>query len=133
MYLHRPMEDSQPERLTTAARHFNKQFLPRFATVPDIKPETIIAGTARMAGTMLFRSFKASDEARLKGPKLLDILFETLRAAGHDISDQSLDNKDVSTAASQLWLRESQALLDPVVLAYCESAGLSPEEAAHAL
>ena len=127
------MDEPLPGRLTAAAEHFNKQFLPRFATVRDIKPETVIVGTARMAGTMLSRSFAASDEATLKGPKLLDILFERLRAMGHDVSDQSLDNKDATTAGSQLWLRESQALLDPVVLAYCKSAGLSPEEAAHAL
>lgn len=133
MYRVLPMNEPLPGRLAAAAEHFNKQFLPRFATVRDIKPETIIVGTARMAGTMLYRSFAASDEARLKGPKLLDILFETLREMGHDIGDQSLDNKDVSTAASQLWLRESQALLDPVVLGYCQAAGLSPEEAAHAL
>ena len=139
------INDQQPARLTAAAERLNALFVQRFATVPDAKAETIIAGTARMAGTMLFRSFAPpgssfepgttvlSDEANVKGPKLMDILFGTLRSAGHTITEQELDNRDATTEASQLSLEESQALLDQAVLAYCESAGLTFEDAAYAL
>ena len=136
--------DPRLERLTAAAEHLNTTFLPLFETVPDVQPETVIAGTARMAGTMLFRSFAPagsafepgtavlSDEANAKGPKLMDIMFVTLRSAGHTITEQELDNRDATTEASQLSLKESQALLDGAVLSYCESAGLTFEDAAYA-
>jgi hypothetical protein len=137
--------DSEIERLSAAAGALNKAFLPRFETVPDIEPETVVGATARMAGTMLFRSFTppggridpgavvVSDEANTRGPKLMELMFATLRHAGHDITEQSLDDRDATADAVQLSLAETQALLDPAVRAYCESAGITLEEAAHAL
>lgn len=134
-----------PERLTAAADHFNKAFLPQFAKRDDISAETIVAGTARMAGTMLLRSFAPpaqsfepqtialSEEASVKGPQLMKLMLATLQALGHAPTEQDLKSQGASTAASQLDLRETRQLLDLIVLAYCESTDLALEDAAYAL
>ena len=134
-----------PERLTAAADHFTKSFLPQFAKRDDIAAETIVAATARMAGTMLFRSFAPpaqsieagtivlSDEANVKGPKLMSLMLATLQALGHALTEHDLKSEEATTAGSQLDLRETRQLLDLSVLAHCEATDLALEDAAYAL
>jgi len=136
--------NDRSERLTAAADYFNRSFLPLFAKRDDITAETIIAATARMAGTTLFRSVTPpaqslkpqivlSEEAGVKGPKLTNLMLETLKPLGHALSEQDLKGQNASTEASQLDLRETRQLLDLTVLAHCEATELSLEDAAYAL
>ena len=136
--------NNRPERLTVAADYFNKSFLPLFAKREDITAETIIAATARMAGTTLFRSVTPpaqslkppivlSEEASVKGPKLTNLMLETLKPLGHALTEQDLTGANATTAASQLTLRETRQLLDLTVLAHCEATDLPLEDAADAL
>ena len=47
----------KPDRIIAAADYFNADFRRLLATERGIHLETLIASSARMAGTMLFRSF----------------------------------------------------------------------------
>ena len=75
------MSDQPHDRIVAAADHFNKQFLPRFGTREDLRSETIIAATARMAGTMLFRSFAPATERFDPGTVVLSDAADTLAAS----------------------------------------------------
>lgn len=137
--------NDRPERFTVAADYFNRSFLPLFAKRDDISAETIIAATARMAGTTLSRSFAPPapsfgpqtmalcDEVDMKKPKLVSLMLATLQPLGHALTEQALKGNDATTAASQLTLRETRQLLDLTVLAHCEATDLSLEDAAYAL
>ncbi len=139
------MDDLQHKRLLEGADFF-KSLLRKVATTEQgIHVETVIASAARMAGTMLFRSFAPpgsnfepgttvlSDQANVSGPKLMNLMFITLRSLGDPAGEDLVDRDAVSTKASQLTLRQAQELLDPLFLAYCKAVPLSFEEAAFAL
>jgi hypothetical protein len=139
------MDDQRFKRLTAAADFFNSSFRPLVTTERGIHAETIVASAARMAGTMLFRSFipapnsyepgtvVLSDAANVEGPKLMNVMFATLKQLGDAVGEDTINRDAATTEASQLTLRQTQERFDPVVIAYCKAARLSFEDAALSL
>lgn len=130
--------------LVAAADYFNASFRTLLSTERGIHAETIIASAARMAGTMLFRSFAfpvndfepgtivLSDEANTQGPKLVNLLLSTLTQLGSTFEDaanrEAMDTKD-----SRFTLQKTQELLDPIILSYCSEKRINFEDAALSL
>ncbi|TAK92006.1 MAG: hypothetical protein EPO06_01975 [Burkholderiaceae bacterium] len=139
------MNDQQFKRLIEAADFFNKTLRQLVMTERGIHAETIIASAARMSGTMLFRSFVPpgsnfepgtavlSDQANVGGPKLMNLMFSTLKQLGHIVGEDTINRDYLTTQSSQLTLRQTQERLDSFIIAYCKAASLSFEEAAFAL
>lgn len=139
------MDDPQHKRLIEGADFFKSVLRKMATTEQGIHVDTLIASSARMAGTMLFRSFVPpgshfepgtnvlSDQANIGGPKLMNLMFATLRSLGDPAGEDMVDRDAVSTKTSQLTLRQVQEQLDPFFLAYCRTAPLSLEEAAFSL
>ncbi len=88
--------------------------------------ETLVASSARMAGTMLLRHrlseaagygfdpSATSGEAVRQAPMLVETLFATLCQLGHgELDEQGLGGSGASTALSHLSLDETQAILEP--------------------
>src|SRR5688500_3657100 len=89
------MSDQQRAWLTSAVG-LMACCLQRFATVPDVKPKTVIASPDRISGIMLFRSFAPP------GRKLMDTLFVALVPSWHALAEEDLENGDATTDAAQL-------------------------------
>ena len=105
--------------------------------------ETLIASTARMAGSLLYLSFDfdpslppgtvvVSDQADTEGPRLMAALLATLQRLGHGVTESSLEPAFCSTAFSQLDLLASCERLGPFFLKIAELKGLDLPRAAEA-
>lgn len=110
-----------------------------------IHPETAIAGSARMAGSLLLRSFHLgveseepgvvllSNEANEKGPMLFGILAGYLAQSGVLLNRALLGGEATSRgAAPHLSVLESLALLQDDAIRIAKYNNLSLEEAAQA-
>ena len=109
-----------------------------------VHPETAIAAGARMAGTMLFRSFSfdtskmppgsaiLSDKANQKGPELMNILFAMLNKYGLSPDQEKLAKNTGRGAAPKLTVTETQELLEGDLTAVREKFGLNLEDGARA-
>lgn len=105
---------------------------------------TLILGAARVAGMLMFRSFRvdtgrrqpgmriASDEALIFGARMRDVLLATLRQLGHAVDAHDLDNRHVSQALSRLSFIEIHERLTPACLSYHERSALGARDAAMA-
>ena len=95
-------------------------------TENGIHAETIIAASARMTGTLLLRHVAPEvadlqpggnlvcEAANRQGPALMRTMFATLQQLGHaDLDENSLQDRQDSTASSRLSLAETQERLDP--------------------
>lgn len=139
------MNPQKPDRIIAAADYFNAGFCRLLTTERGIHTETVIASSARMAGTMLFRSFVfpggkfepgttvLSEEANVQGPKLMGLLFGTLQKLGQTVGEETINQEALSTKDSHLTLLKTQELFDPLVLSYCSAKQLDFEEAAFSL
>jgi hypothetical protein len=139
------MDDLQHKRLLEGADFFNGILRKVATNEQGIHADTLIASAARMAGTMLFRSFVPpgsnfepgttvlSEQANVSGPKLMNLMFVTLKSLGDPAGEDLVDRDALNTKTSQLSLRQVQEQLDPFFLAYCKAAPLSFEEAAFSL
>lgn len=110
-----------------------------------VHSETAIASTARLAGSLLFRSFKLnvqnalpgtfvlSNEANEQGPQLIEILSVMLQHFGVPLNQKMLDGGASKRGNSpQLSPIESLALLQEDALDIAAQNGLDLKEAAQA-
>ena len=103
------MNPQKPDRIIVAADYLKAGFCRLLTTERGLHTETVIASSARMAGTMLFRSFVfpggkfepgttvLSEEANVQGPKLMGLLFGTLQKLGHAVREETINQQALST------------------------------------
>jgi hypothetical protein len=109
-----------------------------------VHSETAIAAGARMAGTMLFRSFGfdiskmapgsavLSNEANEKGPELMNIVAGMLTQYGLPIEKEKLATVTGRGEAPKLTVNETQELLEGDLTSVREKFGLGLEDGARA-
>lgn len=110
-----------------------------------VHSETAIACTARLAGSLLLRSFNLnlsamepgsvvlSNEANEKGPQLINILAAFLHGQGVSLDAQKLGGSHVSRGEEpRLTILQTTDLLQDDALRIAHDNGLSLEEAAQA-
>ena len=126
-----------------AAQQFANGTVEQLKTDQGIHAETAVAGTARMAGTFLFRSFEfptsdiqpgqivLSDQANEEGPVLVNILGAALTQLGVAPDGEGLGDESVQGQPNLSFL-ETQMKLEPSLLAIAEEFELSKQEAAYA-
>ncbi|MDP2226410.1 MAG: hypothetical protein Q8J78_02910 [Moraxellaceae bacterium] len=112
------------------------------AQLSDASAAAVIAGSARMAGTFLFRSFAhalndvtpgtvlLSPVANAGGPDLIGLLSGALARLGIRIDAENVDLEANPTSLPTFL--ETQRQLEPACITIRERFGLSNEEAAHA-
>jgi len=109
-----------------------------------VHSETAISAAARMAGTMLFRSFGLdtsklppgtvvlSNEANEKGPELLSIVIMMMRQYRLQPDNEKLANVKERGGPPKLTVLETQELLEADLAQIREQHHLTLEEGAHA-
>jgi hypothetical protein len=110
-----------------------------------VHPETAIACTARIAGSLLLRSFSLkledfppgsvllSEEANVQGPQLIGILGSALQSRGVTLDKTKLGGTDsLRGQTPKFTLMESLDLLQDDALRIARDCGLSLAEAAQA-
>jgi hypothetical protein len=110
-----------------------------------VQSETAIASSARLAGSLLFRSFELniqlaqpgsiilSDEANEQGPQLIGTMSALLQHFNVSLSEAKLGSEPSKRGSPpQLSPLESLSLLQEEALQIARSNGLSLKEAAHA-
>ncbi len=129
-------------KVLISAADFFKQSGKRLLTVDDrLHAETLIASVARMAGSLMYRSFAfdktiepgtpvLSDQANLHGPKLMDLMFSTLQQLGDKVDQNSLNAEYASPKHALLSFKESHDRLAPAFLSYCRDTRLAFDDAA---
>lgn len=135
------MSNEQHKALLEAADFFNQSARKLLTIDGRLHAETLIASVARMAGSMMYRSFNfdktiepgtavLSDQANIHGPKLMNLMFATLQQLGDKIGQDNLNSEYASAKYSQLTFRESHDRLAPFFLKYCEVTPMAPQDAA---
>ncbi len=110
-----------------------------------VHPETAIASTARLAGSLLFRSFNLklegvepgtavlSDEANEKGPQLVEIMSAVLQRFGVSLDHEKFGGEPAQRGEEpELTVVQSLALLQEDAMRITSQIGLGLEEAAQA-
>ncbi len=127
-----------------AANAFAAAVIHALQTERGVHAETAIAGTARMAGTFLFRSFGfqldglapgavvLSEQANEAGPRLIQIFGGALDSLGVKNDPDRLSRGEVEAAKPLLSFIETQGQLEPPFTAIKDRLGLSYSEAADA-
>ncbi|MCS5699244.1 hypothetical protein NZK32_09355 [Cyanobium sp. FGCU-52] len=137
------MDASDPSDLIAAAGLYRETAWRLLSDQGRLHVETLIASTARMAGSLLYRSFGFdpaltpgtavfSDQANQQGPQLMQVMLATLQRLGHAVDESSLDPAFCSTAASQLDFLAAHGRLAPFFLKIAELKGLDLPRAAEA-
>lgn len=135
------MTDEQYKKMTSAAEFFNEAARKFLITEHGLHAETLISSVARMAGSLMYRSFGfdekiepgtavLSDKANIEGPKLMNGMYATLRQLGHQIGEENTNREYASGKFSQLNFKESHDRLAAFYLAYCKAASISFQDAA---
>lgn len=135
------MSDEQHKALIDAADFFNQSARKLLAIDGQLHAETLIASVARMAGSLMYRSFNfdktidpgtvvLSDQANIDGPKLMNLMFATLQQLGDKVDEDNIDSEYVSTKFSKLTFKESHDRLAPFFLKYCQVAPMALRDAA---
>jgi hypothetical protein len=137
--------ENNSQKILEAAQLMRDALRKLVASPQGVHAETLVAAAARMAGTMLFRSFGLdsgdlrpgsvvlSEQANRRGPLLMETMFATLRRLGHtDLEQDDLKGARETTALSRLSLAETQRRLEPWYRKTQEVCGLSLAEAAGA-
>lgn len=136
------MDNEKYKALIAAANLFNQISRKMLAVDGYLHAETLIVSTARMAGSLMYRSFGfdnkqikpgtsvLSDHANLHGPKLMNMMLATLQQLGHQANEDDLNREFLSSKLSQLSFEESLNRLAPFFLKYCEVAPMSFSDAA---
>ena len=137
------MTTASNQTVMAAARHFNKSARKLLAVDGRLHAVTLIASVARMAGSLLYRSFDfdptlepgtvvLSNKANEQGPKLMKVMLATLRQLGSAVAEQELDRDYASAKRTRFTFQESHDRLAPQFLEYCRNNALSHEDAAMA-
>lgn len=135
------MSNAQHKALLEAADFYNQTARKLLTIDGRLHAETLIASVARMAGSMMYRSFNfeqaiepgtavLSEQANIHGPKLMNVMFATLQQLGNKVGQENLDSEYASAKFSQLTFKESHDRLAPFFLKYCEVAPMSLHDAA---
>lgn len=135
------MSNDQHKALLLAADFFNQSARKLLAVDGRLHAETLIASVARMAGSMMYRSFNfdktiepgtavLSDQANIHDPKLMHVMFATLHQLGDKVNQDTLNSEYASAKFSQLTFRESHDRLAPFFLRYCEVTPMALQDAA---
>lgn len=135
------MTDARHKTLIAAAGFFNETARKLLTVEGRLHAETLIASMARMAGSLMFRSFGfdksiepgtavLSDQANIHGPKLMNVMFATLQQLGDKVGEDSFDREYASAKYSQLTFKESHDRLAPFFLKYCEATSIGFQDAA---
>lgn len=129
---------------TQAAREFAIAAANAFQSDGNLHPGTTVAGAARTAGTMLYRTFPfaahpyppgevvLSEEANTEGPALLGFAAQYLTLAGISLEGFRADAEVPPRHRPTLPFLETQRRLEPEFNAIRERNGLGAVEAAHA-
>ena len=125
-----------------AAGEMVEVFATRLGENRGVHPETAIAAAARMAGTLLFRSFGLdtskmtpgavvlSEDANEKGPELVNIVVMMMRQYGLQPDKDKLANFKQRGRPPTLTVLETQELLEADLTAVCQKHGLNSEDGA---
>ena len=135
------MSDEKHKALIEAADFFNETARKLLTVNGRLHAETLIASMARMAGSMMYRSFNfdktiepgtavLSDQANIHGPKLMNVMFATLQQLGDKVDQNNINKEYASAKFSQLTFKESHDRLAPFFLKYCEVAPMTFQDAA---
>lgn len=136
------MNDQHMQDVVAAAEFFTVTAKKLMVVDGRVHAETLISSVARMAGSLMYRSFgfdKAiepgtsvlSDKANIQGPKLMNLMFINLQQRGHQITEHDLNPDYLSAKFSTLDFRASIECLAPFFLKYCETAPLGFQPAAY--
>jgi hypothetical protein len=118
-------DEIDPQRLAEAAREFSQIAIESLADEHGVHAETVIAGTARMAGTLLFRSFGfslpdakpgqpvLSELANERGPRLLNIIGAALSGVGIDPDLSKVTDESRSDHKPLMEFLDTQKRLEP--------------------
>ena len=133
------------KKQTDAAQEFATATIEALKTPQGVHPGTVVAATARMAGTYLFRSFDLqmpgvkpgqpvlSAEANEQWPLLIQITGDSLSKIGIKI-DNTQVGKDVDSGHKpMLGFLETQKKLEPMYTPIKERYGFSYQEAAYSV
>lgn len=133
------------KHLIAASAHFHR--LVRAQIVVDdgvAHAQTQILGAARLAGLLMFRGLRVdcaglapgmrvpSDEARLQGERLIELLLISLHQLGHPTPRDTLDARCATASLSRLAFVEIHERLTPSALAYLERSPMGMRDAAMA-
>ena len=133
------------KHLVAASAHFHR--LVRVHVVTDdglAHAQTQILGAARLAGLLMFRSFRvdtgslppgmrvASSEALIHGRRLREVLLATLHQLGHRVAMEDLDERSRVAEISRLSFVEVHERLTPRALSYLELSPMGMRDAATA-
>lgn len=124
---------------TLRAAQLIDQLIRKVVVVDEgLHAESMVAAAARLAGTMMYRSFGIerpdlepgarvlSEQANRDGPILVDALFDVLRQHGHDaIDDKAMDAVADRAAAPRFTLAENQTTLEPWYRKIMETSDLT--------
>lgn len=135
------MSNDQHKALIAAADFFNISARKLLTIDGRLHAETLIASVARMAGSLMYRSFNfdraitpgaavLSDQANIHGPKLMNVMLATLQQLGDKIGQDNLNGEYASAKFSQLTFKESHDRLAPFFLKYCEVTPMAFQDAA---
>lgn len=135
------MSNEQHKALIAAADFFNQSARKLLTIDGRLHAETLIASVARMAGSLMYRSFnfdKAiepgtavfSDQANIHGPKLMNVMFSTLQQLGDKVGQDNLNSEYASAKFLQLTFKESHDRLASSFLKYCEVTPMAFQDAA---
>lgn len=135
------MRDEQHKALIAAADFFNQTAKKLLTIDGRLHVETLITSVARMAGSLMYRSFSIdkaiepgtavlSDQANVHGPKLMNVMLVTLQQLGDKVGQDNLNSEYASAKFSQLTFKESHERLAPFFLKYCEVTPMALQDAA---
>lgn len=118
-------DEIDPQRLAEAAREFAQIAIDRLADEHGVHAETVIAGTARMAGTLLFRSFGfrlpdakpgqpvLSELANERGPRMFNIVGAALSGVGISPDLSKVTDESRSDHKPRMEFLDTQKRLEP--------------------
>lgn len=138
-------DNSKTKTIIEAAQLLQGALHKVLAAADGLHAETLVAAAARMAGTMLFRSFPdeanaldagsvmISDAANRQGPQLMQVMFNTLRQLDHtQLDEHNLGGARATTGLARLSLAQTQQMLEPWYRKAKDVYGLSFAEMADA-
>ncbi len=133
---------NEHNQVLISAANFFKETSRKLLTVDGkLHAETLILSLARMAGSLMYRSFGfdeaiepgttvLSDRANIHGPKLMNVMFSTLNQLGDKVGEENLNREWASPKFSQLTFKECHERLAPFFIKYCEVAPINFYDAA---
>lgn len=127
--------------IVAAADFFAKSARALLTTDGRLHAESLVLSVARMAGSLMYRSFGhdrsiapgtavLSEQANIHGPQLTQLMLSTLNQLGDAVNERTMNLAFASPAHSPLSFRDSLERLAPFFLKYCETAPLGFRPAA---